>query len=153
MPLDLDASREWIDQHGTLRDWQVIGPFANERGGGFDVAYGEMYDKDTRPRRDDNGVYAFIPNDRVWEDNCFARVRKALSILNGTTSEIPFVLGYKKTPPVDRVIDGQSFVRGFSGFQFRRIRCAAISMTTLTVRGSDRIVLANGLRMPVNNVD
>jgi hypothetical protein len=120
---------------------------------GFDVAYGEVYDMDTPPRRDDNGVYAFIPNDRVWEDNCFARVRKALSILNGTTSEIPFVLGYKKTPPVDRVIDGQSFVRGFSGFQFRRIRGAAISMTTLTVRGSDRIVLANGLRTPVNNDD
>ena len=50
-----------------------------------------------------------------------------------------------------RSIDGQSFVRSFSGFQFRRIRGAAISMTTLTVRGSDRIVLANGLRMPVNN--
>mmetsp|Transcript_4063 Transcript_4063/g.13576 ORF Transcript_4063/g.13576 Transcript_4063/m.13576 type:complete len:106 (-) Transcript_4063:34-351(-) len=64
------------------------------------------------------------------------RVRKALSILNGTTSEIPFVLGYKKTPPVDRVIDGQSFVRGFSGFQFRRIRGAAISMTTLTARAA-----------------
>ena len=103
---------------------------------GFDVAYGEVYDMDTPPRRDDNGVYAFIPNDRVWEDNGFARVRKALSILNGTTSEIPFVLGYKKTPPVDRVIDGQSFVRGFSGFQFRRIRGAAISMTTLTARAA-----------------
>ena len=35
----IGPAREWIDQHGTLRDWQVIGPFANERGGGFDVAY------------------------------------------------------------------------------------------------------------------
>ncbi|MBM3986390.1 MAG: DUF3857 domain-containing protein [Planctomycetes bacterium] len=33
------SAREWLDQHGTIRDWRVIGPFANERGGGFDVAY------------------------------------------------------------------------------------------------------------------
>ncbi|CEG01549.1 unnamed product [Ostreococcus tauri] len=38
-----------------------------------------------------------------------------------------------------------------SGSGMKRIR-TPISMTTLTVRGSDRIVLANGLRMPVNNV-
>ena len=119
---------------------------------GFDVAYGEVYAKDTQPRRDDNGAYVFTPNDRLWSQRNFARVRKAQAILSGTTSEIPFLLGYKKTPPVDRVIDGQSFVRGFSGFRLERIR-TPISMTTLTVRGSDRIVLANGLRMPVNNVD
>lgn len=35
----IGPAREWLNGHGTLRDWQVIGPFANERGGGFDVAY------------------------------------------------------------------------------------------------------------------
>ena len=35
----IGPARQWVDQHGTIRDWQVIGPFANERGGGFDVAY------------------------------------------------------------------------------------------------------------------
>ena len=35
----IGPAREWIDQHGTIRDWQVIGPFANERGSGFDATY------------------------------------------------------------------------------------------------------------------
>ncbi len=32
-------ARDWLNTHGTIRDWRLIGPFANERGGGFDAVY------------------------------------------------------------------------------------------------------------------
>ena len=113
---------------------------------GFDVAYSEKFSKDRPPLRDDD------QHEDVWQARGFPRFRECLAIINGATSAIPFLLDQKR-PPVDRVIDGELFVRGFSGFQFKRIRGAAISMTTLTVRGSDRIVLANGIRMPVHSVN
>jgi transglutaminase-like putative cysteine protease/Tfp pilus assembly protein PilF len=36
---DVAAAASIISGQGTLRDWRVIGPFANERGGGFDAVY------------------------------------------------------------------------------------------------------------------
>jgi Tfp pilus assembly protein PilF len=37
--LDAEGARAITRAHGTLVDWRVVGPFANERGGGFDTAY------------------------------------------------------------------------------------------------------------------
>ncbi|MCY3001094.1 MAG: hypothetical protein NTV21_04755, partial [Planctomycetota bacterium] len=36
---DVAAAAALIRAQGTIRDWRVIGPFANERGGGFDAVY------------------------------------------------------------------------------------------------------------------
>lgn len=55
---EVAAAAELISAQGTIRDWRVIGPFANERGGGFDAVYApeEKIELDARVRGKERDV-------------------------------------------------------------------------------------------------